>query len=167
MTTKRISLEGRIAELMTRLDNKFRIERALLFGSSARGDRLEESDIDIIVISSDFEGISMPNRQALIQREWNGEEEVQALAFTPEEFSKISRRSTMREILSYAKDISPRRAGNTCPKCGQKGSIQNKAIRNRLGKVYVYRYFAHYNRGKTRWCYLGKPGPNFRITKAK
>jgi len=156
---KRISLESRISELTTRLDKKFRIEKALLFGSSARGNRLEESDVDVIVVSSDFEGISMPDRQALIQREWNGDEEVQALAYTPEEFSRISKRFTMREILSYAKDISPRRGGNKCPKCGERGSIQNKAIRNRLGKIYVYRYFAHYDEGRTRWCYLGRPRP--------
>jgi len=156
---KRISLESRIVKLMTRLDKKFRIEKALLFGSSAKGNRLEESDVDVIVVSSDFERISIPDRHALIQREWDGDEEVQALAYTPEEFKRISKRFTMREILSYAKDISPRRGSNTCPKCGERGSIQNKAIRNRLGKIYVYRYFAHYDKGRTRWCYLGRPRP--------
>lgn len=153
------SLESRIAGLMARLDRKFRVEKALLFGSSARGNRLSESDVDVIVVSRDFRGIPMPDRQALIQKEWNGEEEVQALAYTPDEFSQISERLTMREILSYARDISPSKGSDTCPKCGERGSIQNKAIKNRLGKVYVYKYFAHYDKGKTRWCYLGRPSP--------
>ena len=113
--------------------------------------------MDIILVSSGFEGISIPERQAQIQKEWRGEEEIQALAYTPEEFLEISKRSTMLDILSYAKDVSPRNGNNICPKCGQPGSMQIKTVRNRGGKSYVYKYFAHYVNGKILWCYVGKP----------
>ncbi|MGQ9515012.1 MAG: nucleotidyltransferase domain-containing protein [Thermoproteota archaeon] len=62
MKTYRLSLEKRIDQLVTKLDKKFKIEKALLFGLTARGDRSLESDVDIILISRDFEGISMPER---------------------------------------------------------------------------------------------------------
>jgi len=157
MMMNRLSLESKIIQLITRLNKKFKVEKALLFGSTARGNRLSESDVDLIVISEDFKGISIPERHARIQREWSGEEEVQALAYTPEEFTQVSKRLTMREILSYAKDVSPNEAKNICPKCGEPGSIQNKTVRNRVGKPYIYQYFAHYKNGRIRWCYIGRP----------
>jgi len=159
MTAKRLPLEDRIVQLVTRLDMKLKVKKALLFGSTAKGERLLESDVDIVVVSRDFEGMSVPERQAQIQKEWDGDEEIQALAYTPEEFSQVSNRLTLREILSHAKEVSPCREGDICPRCGQRGSLQNKIVRNRVGKRYVYQYFAHYKKGGTRWCYIGKPKP--------
>lgn len=157
MTTNRLSLESRIGEFITRLGKKFKVEKALLFGSTATGSRLSDSDVDIIVVSRDFEAFPIPERLAQIQREWRGEEEIQALAYTPEEFSQISNRLTMVEILSNAKDLSPSSGVDKCPKCGDRGSVQNKTVRNRMGKSYVYQYYAHYKGGKIRWCYIGGP----------
>lgn len=65
-----------------------RPERLLLFGSWARGEQREESDIDLIVISRDFarlrdlrrlETLGIAAGRALVS--------VQAHGFTPEEFA--------------------------------------------------------------------------------
>lgn len=118
MTANTLTLEDRVVELMTRLNRKFKVDKALLFGSTASGSRLSDSDVDIIVISRNFKAVPIPERQARIQKEWGGEEEVQALAYTPEEFSRVSDRLTMRDILSYAKDVSPSKE-NSWPRCGR------------------------------------------------
>lgn len=149
------SLQNHITRMLHGLDAKFGVDRALLFGSAARGSRLDDSDVDIIVVSKRFEGLSIPARQAAIQKEWSHETELQALTYTPSEFVEVTKRLTMQEILSYAVDVTPARGWSVCPKCGRRGSLQTKIITNRLGKSYPYHYYAHYEGGKVKWCYVG------------
>lgn len=152
----RLSLEERVKRLIARLDAKHGVDQAFLFGSTAIGNRLEGSDVDIIVVSRGFEGISVPERQGLLQREWEGPEELHALAYTPDEFATVSSRATMREILSYAVDLTPYK-GVICPRCGRRGSRQVKVVRNRSGRAYHYLYYAHHRDGRVKWCYIGAP----------
>lgn len=157
MTTRAYSIDEKLADLIARLHAKFSVDRALLFGSTAKRSRLQESDIDLIVVSTGFEDMSVPERQGAVQREWSHPEELEALTYTPAEFAEVSKRLTMQEILSYAVDISPFKGRHLCPKCGRKGSVQTKIVRSRTGKSYPFLYFAHYAKGKTSWCYLGPP----------
>lgn len=157
MTDRTYSVEAKLADLIARLRHKFRVDKALLFGSTARAERLQESDIDLILVSEDFENMSVPERQGAVQREWNHPEELQALTYTSSEFSEVSKRLTMKEALSYAVDLSPLKGTRVCPKCGKKGSVQTKMVRNSTGKSYPFLYFAHYAKGKIDWCYLGSP----------
>ncbi|MBI2916682.1 MAG: nucleotidyltransferase domain-containing protein [Chloroflexi bacterium] len=43
-----------------------RIERAILFGSRARGDYMEHSDWDLVTVSPDFQGMSFSARASLL-----------------------------------------------------------------------------------------------------
>jgi len=47
-------------------DLPIKMEGAYLFGSRARGDHLEESDWDIVLISPDFAGIPFPHRGTFV-----------------------------------------------------------------------------------------------------
>lgn len=149
--------EELVADLVARLHAEFGVEKAILFGSTARGSRLEESDIDLIIVSEAFKAMAVPERQSAIQREWNHPEDLEALAYTPAEFARVSKRLVMREILSYGVDVSPFKGRHVCPKCGRKGSVQTKIVKNRGGNSYPYLYFAHYTKGRISWCYLGSP----------
>jgi len=63
----------------------------ILFGSRARGDYLEDSDYDIIVVSSKFKGIHFTKRSEIILRIlWNAgiRDDIEVLCYTPEEFKK-------------------------------------------------------------------------------
>ncbi len=151
-------MEKELADLIARVHAKFGVEKAFLFGSTARGRRLEESDIDLIVVSKGFEDMPIPERQGAVQKEWNHPEELEALTYTPTEFSEVSKRLTMQEILSYAIDVSPFKGRHICPKCGRRGSVQTKMVKNKSGRSYPFLYFAHYARGRISWCYLGPPG---------
>lgn len=78
-----------------------RPERLLLFGSWARGEQREESDIDLIVVSRDFarlgdlrrlETLGIAAGRALVS--------VQARGYTPEEFAAPEPTSFLAIVLS-------------------------------------------------------------------
>ena len=46
------------------------MSEAYLFGSYARGDWLEESDVDLIVVSPGFEGVRWLDRLDLVAKLW-------------------------------------------------------------------------------------------------
>ncbi len=87
-----LGLEGELAEefraFREALEKEFRIEKLILFGSRARGDHLKESDIDLVVISSDFAGMDFLERIRRIARLWEGALRLEPLCYTPEEFAQ-------------------------------------------------------------------------------
>ena len=110
MTSKTISddnLIDRICDYVSRVDAQLDVEKAFIFGSTARGNRLKESDVDLIIVSNTFKSMPRPKRLYLLQKLWNYNEELQALAYTPEEFEKSKERLMMKEILSYATELVP------------------------------------------------------------
>ncbi len=50
-------------------NSKFNIKAAFLFGSRAKGDFLEDSDWDLMIISDDFKGISFLDRATFFLKE--------------------------------------------------------------------------------------------------
>lgn len=64
-----------------------RITRAIPFGSRARGDYMEYSDWDVVLVSGDFEGIPFHERISSVLGELPvlG---VEPFCYTPEEFEK-------------------------------------------------------------------------------
>jgi len=64
-----------------------------LFGSFARGDWLEDSDLDLIVVSAKFRGLDLGKRYVLVRNLLPLEISVEVLLYTPEEFKKVRKRS--------------------------------------------------------------------------
>ncbi len=82
-----------------------RFQNVYLFGSRARGDYLQGSDIDIIVVDSSFEGISYLERTSKVRRVIREVLEkhpidVDVIALTPDEFRDLAKRRT--NIVGYA-----------------------------------------------------------------
>jgi predicted nucleotidyltransferase len=67
---------------------KYSPEKILIFGSRARGDHLLESDVDIIIVSSKFEGINWLTRIREVADLWPGLDLLEPLCYTPEEFDE-------------------------------------------------------------------------------
>jgi len=63
------------------------IKSAFLFGSRARGDWLEESDWDIMIISPEFADIPFPDRATMLLRRIPLRR-VELLCYTEEEFQE-------------------------------------------------------------------------------
>jgi predicted nucleotidyltransferase len=68
---------------------KHMVEKAILFGSFARGDEGEDSDIDLILVSKEFEGKSALKRPVPFYIDWHLGYPVDFLCYTPEEFNDL------------------------------------------------------------------------------
>ncbi len=96
-TTARI-----VKQFIQKIIKKFTIQKVILFGSRARGDNLKSSDIDLVIVSSDFEGIHITERMKQMYTYWNAPYDVDFLCYTPEEFEKLSNMITIvREAVKH------------------------------------------------------------------
>ncbi len=77
--------------LVGRLRRAYRIERIVLFGSRSRGDALRSSDVDLVVVSRDFQGVNWRERAIAVSRLWRGPVLLVALCYIPEEFESRAR----------------------------------------------------------------------------
>lgn len=78
---------------LEKIVSKFKVDLVLLHGSYAKGTYIEEySDVDIIVVSDDFEGVPIGERLAILAELLAGmEKTVEAIAYTRKEFIKHAR----------------------------------------------------------------------------
>ncbi len=77
-----------LKRLKAELEDVYDIDRILLFGSRARGDWLYGSDVDLIVVSKDFEGKAFAERCADVLAHWHEDVDLEVLCYTPEEFAR-------------------------------------------------------------------------------
>jgi len=77
-----------------------RVERALLFGFYARGAEREGSDIDVLIVSSDFSVLNARERLEYLgtaaARLW---QPIEALACTPNELAHAEPATLLEEIV--------------------------------------------------------------------
>ena len=50
-------LRRHLEQYLAAVREQYRVDRAILFGSYAKGTQREDSDIDLIIISPDFRGV--------------------------------------------------------------------------------------------------------------
>ena len=73
------------------VNKQFKLENAILFGSRAREDHLNSSDVDLILVSNDFKNISFKKRGIEFIDLWNEPIDIQILCYTQEEFNKLKK----------------------------------------------------------------------------
>ncbi len=78
-----------LRRLLDALGERFRITRAILFGSRARGEPRPGSDIDLILVSPDFAGLMFPFRASEVLRYWEGDSDLEVLCYTPGEYERL------------------------------------------------------------------------------
>jgi len=85
--------DKRIISFVKKIKKAFKIDKAILFGSRARGDYLEDSDYDIILVSPDFENVFFTSRISRLYRFWDYFPiEIEPLCYTPKEFERMKKR---------------------------------------------------------------------------
>jgi predicted nucleotidyltransferase len=83
--------------------NNIHIQRAVLFGSWATGSNKEYSDIDVALVSNDFEGIRFYNNIKLMDTVLKVGYEIETHPYRSEEFNEEN--PFVREILSYGIEV--------------------------------------------------------------
>jgi len=67
---------------------KFHPNHVLVFGSRARGDALEHSDLDVLIVADTFRDIAWLDRPARVYQEADTRLGVELLCYTPEEYAR-------------------------------------------------------------------------------
>ena len=86
------------------------LSRAILFGSHTRGEAKDGSDIDVLIVSSDFEILKARERLEQLgtagARLW---QPIEALACTPAELARVEPATLLEEILQTGVQVASRR----------------------------------------------------------
>ena len=85
-----------LMQFVQSLRQKLTVEEVIVFGSYLDGLATEESDIDVLVISSDFAALDEDNRLDILDAAAEGiVPDVHPWGFTPDELRKASRLTTV------------------------------------------------------------------------
>lgn len=78
-----------IQKYIEKISQYYKIEAIILFGSYAKGTENEDSDIDIAIISSDFDDI-IEDGAKLIGLTWKIDTRIEPHPITTEDYEKVS-----------------------------------------------------------------------------
>ncbi|MDS0297547.1 nucleotidyltransferase domain-containing protein [Halogeometricum sp. S1BR25-6] len=95
MSMDRVDRDDLLDQLRYVLDEvDIDIDRAIVFGSVAREEHDATSDIDVIVVSADFEGVPGAHRGTPFRELWDYEEygAFHDICYTPEEYDEYRER---------------------------------------------------------------------------
>jgi predicted nucleotidyltransferase len=87
-----------IAAYASELEKKIKVSKVILFGSAARGEMNQDSDLDLIVLSDSFRHMSFIKRLQLLSHARSGSARkvpMDILGYTPQEAKELSRKSSM------------------------------------------------------------------------
>jgi predicted nucleotidyltransferase len=92
-----------IQRFLAYLQGQIVVERAILYGSSARGQTHAESDIDLAVLSPDFANLDWFSRLRLLLRAaWKaGTDWIEPVGYTAQEFDASGPGTFVDEIRSH------------------------------------------------------------------
>jgi len=92
----------RLKQFVRKLRKKFSVQEIYLFGSGARGELHEGSDIDLMIVG-DLKG-KMPERIGQVLK--LTDLPVEPLVYTPEEFDRLQKTSVfLKEAMRTAKEL--------------------------------------------------------------
>ncbi len=89
-----------IERFIRRLRREIRLQGVILFGSWAKGKAYPSSDLDLAVISEDFQGHHRIARRLFLAERWPGDAPADILGLTPQELY-TAQSLLVREILKH------------------------------------------------------------------
>lgn len=78
-------------ESLPRIREEFHPSQVRLFGSRVRGDALEHSDLDVVLVSRQFQEIDWVDRAAAVLKRAHIDCWIEFLCYTPDEFRRKRR----------------------------------------------------------------------------
>ena len=95
-----------IDEFVIRLKNKINPQRVILFGSQSKDVQIEDSDVDLIVLSNDFLSVDDKKRlDILYETSRFITPDIHPWGFTPKEFNGIDKQSMLGDSKIHGVDI--------------------------------------------------------------
>lgn len=108
MDKRNDEIKKALKNFLTKASKLANIEKVILFGSRARGKFRRNSDVDLLIISNDFENVPFYQRAPRFYLLWEypNDIEIDILCLTPEEFLLKSRQvSIIREVAKEGIEI--------------------------------------------------------------
>ncbi|MCK5149826.1 nucleotidyltransferase domain-containing protein [Candidatus Pacearchaeota archaeon] len=88
MGKREIKIIKLLKEFKRKVNEKIRIDEMILFGSRAKGEEGKNSDVDLIIVSKDFEGKKYFKRAPLFYFMWDSPYDVDILCLTLKELNE-------------------------------------------------------------------------------
>lgn len=103
---KKKSMIKLLKEFRLKTNEKLPIKKMFLFGSRAKGKPHKWSDVDLLIVSDKFKKLKFRKRATKMYDYWDLEYPVDFLCYTPEEFNKFKKRTTVvREAVKEGIEI--------------------------------------------------------------
>jgi uncharacterized protein len=101
-----VELEESIRSFANLLKERIRLEALILYGSYARGNAYDDSDIDIAVISPDFERLPVNRRQEIIAEfSVHRDRRITPIGYPSSEYHNPGPQSFLREIIETGRVV--------------------------------------------------------------
>ncbi len=97
-----------VKKFVDQLNTLVSVDTVILFGSYARQQARDYSDLDLAVVSSQFHGGTEQDYQTLGQVTWHVNPLIEAIPFTPREIQRRTRGSFIDHILKTGKVVYQR-----------------------------------------------------------
>jgi predicted nucleotidyltransferase len=108
MVASTAELNEIVSDFVRRLESGIRVEAIVLYGSYARGTAYEDSDIDLAVISPDFERVPLYRRQEIIaDLTLHRADGISPIGYPSSEYHNPGPHSFLREIIRTGKVVYP------------------------------------------------------------
>jgi hypothetical protein len=89
MDAKKVLIIKKIKKYINELKkNGFNIEKVYLYGSYAKGNYHKDSDIDIVIISKDFQGIRFYDWKRIVPFRRKIDVRIEPMPYRPEDFNE-------------------------------------------------------------------------------
>jgi predicted nucleotidyltransferase len=103
--------ETKIEKYIASLKQQLNIELIVLFGSYLTGEFSKDSDIDILVVASEFSKISKLEAYKILSKPiWDIQLNIDPIPAAPEEIQNYQKASFLTEIMDSGKIVFPKSA---------------------------------------------------------
>lgn len=85
----------KLKEFKGKLKKEFSVDKIIFFGSRANGKPNKDSDIDLIIVSKEFEGKRFRDRSLGFYDYWDLDYPVDFICYTNKEFNKLKKQITI------------------------------------------------------------------------
>ena len=105
MAKKHTTIDMTIKKYIEALEQKVRVSKVVLYGSWAKGQPHEYSDIDLAIFSPDFGKSKLFELQLLSKLSWEVDESIEAIPYSIDKLTNPEPSSFVYEILKTGKTV--------------------------------------------------------------